>query len=153
MSFSWDGKRGSAALGVGTILFALTMSVVGCGGGGGANESAWLGNWMEGGTQSTTCGTVSATTQISMLVVFSAGVKSGTIQTYADSCTLVWDVSGSKAILESGQACTVSVNGVNATVGWTASTLTLNGNTMTAVTGGAATNGCSFTQQATLTRL
>lgn len=134
---------------VGAALLAITA----CGGGGDGIDHAWIGNWMEGGTQSTTCGVVSGTTQISGLVVISAGTKGGTLQTFSDNCTLIWDVSGSRATIETGQTCTVSVNGANATVTWTASTMTLNGNTITVLTGGSATNSCSFTQQGTLTKM
>jgi hypothetical protein len=41
---------------------------------------------------------------------------------------------------------------VNASVTWTASTLTLDGNTMTGNLGGSG-NDCPFTQQATLTKM
>lgn len=134
---------------------ALVLAVAGCGGSSstGSTVDAWVGNWMEGGTQSTTCAGASTTTQISMVTIISAGTKDGTIQTLADSCPLNWDVGGSKATLETGQACTVSIDGVNATVGWTASSMTLNGNTITGTAGGATTSGCSFTQQFTLTKM
>jgi hypothetical protein len=134
------------------LLVWAALMAAGCGSSGGSNVDAWLGNWMEGGTQSTTCAGVSTTTQLSMLVVFSAGPKAGTIQSSADNCALVWDVSGDKATLESGQTCTATVDGVNASVSWTASTLTLNGNTMTGTLGGSG-NNCPFTQQATLTKM
>jgi hypothetical protein len=107
---------------------------------------------MEGGTQSTTCAGVSTTTQLSMLVVFSRGTKAGTIESSADSCVLVWDVNGDKATLESGQTCTASIDGRERSVTWTASTLTLDGNTMTGMLGGSG-NDCPFTQQATLIKM
>ena len=134
-------------------MASAALMFAGCGSSsGGGNVDAWVGNWMEGGTQSTTCAGVSTTTQLSMLVVFSAGTKAGTIESSADSCVLVWDVSGDKATLESGQTCTASIDGVNASVTWTASTLTLDGNTMTGTLGGSG-NDCPFTQQATLTKM
>lgn len=132
---------------------AAALIFAGCGSsGGGSSVDAWVGNWMEGGTQSTTCAGASTTTQLSMLVVFSAGTKAGTIESSADNCVLVWDVSGDQATLESGQTCTATIDGVNATVTWTASTLTLDGNTMTGTLGGSG-NDCPFTQQATLTKM
>jgi hypothetical protein len=139
----------------GSTALAAALALAGCGGGSaGASTSAWEGNWMEGGTQSTTCGpTVLPASQISQLLVISAGTKSGTIETDADSCSLIWDVSGDKATLESGQSCTASVDGVDATVGWTASSMTLSGTTITGTAGGAATNSCSFNQQFTLTKM
>jgi hypothetical protein len=135
---------------------AAALTLVGCGGSSGSGSSnvdAWLGNWMEGGTQSTTCATGTATTQLDDLVVVSAGSKAGTVQTVDDNCALIWDVSGDKATLESGQTCTVSVDGLNVTDTWTASTATLNGTTITTLTGGSTNNGCSFTQQGTLTKM
>jgi hypothetical protein len=151
-------KRCGAGAGLAVLMpvAALALVLSGCGSSSssGGDASDWVGNWMEGGTQSTTCGAVSGTTQLSGLVVFSTGTKAGTIQTLANDCTLVWDVSGNKATLESGQACTVSIDGANATVGWTASSLMLTGSTtMTGIAGGAATNGCSFTQEITMTKM
>jgi hypothetical protein len=136
-----------------TGALVLAAGLGGCGSSGGSETNAWLGNWMEGGTQSTTCGTATETTQVSQLVVISTGPKSGTIQTNSESCPLTWDVNGDKVTLESGQSCTASVDGVNVTVDWTASSGTLSGNLITGTTGGSTTNGCSFTQQYTLTRM
>ena len=132
---------------------AAALTLVGCGSSSASNVDAWLGNWMEGGTQSTTCAGVPVTTQLDNTVIITAGTKAGTIETNAESCTLVWDVSGDRATLESGQSCTVSSNGVSDTVSWTASTSTLNGNTITVMAGGSDINNCSFTQQGTLTKI
>ena len=88
------------------------------------------------------------------VIIISAGSESTTIQTtLSNSCPLVWEVSGGNATLEAGQSCTVSVNGVNAAVAWTTSSAALAGSTITGTAGGSANNGCSFTQQFTLTKL
>ena len=137
------------------LVLALSAGALGCGGGGGgADTSAWIGNWMETGTQATTCSGVSQTTQISQLVVISAGTKSGQIETDSESCPLYWDVSGDKATLETGQSCTGSVDGVSVTVDWTASSATLSGSTATGTAGGSTDSpACSFNQQFTLTKM
>ena len=119
---------------------------------GGGDPSAWLGNWTSSGTQSTTCGTATGTSQLSGLVVIADGHDPDTIKSTADSCALVWDLSGSSASLESGQVCTISVAGGDVTVAWTQSAMTIAGDTITGTTTGATNNGCSFMQQVTLTR-
>lgn len=120
---------------------------------GGGDPDGWIGNWNETGTQSTTCGVQTATTQLSDLVVISAGPSPDTIKTLANSCPLIWTLDGEGAALEGGQVCTVSVNGFNVTILWTQSTATLSGDRITANTTGATNNGCTFMQQATLTRI
>jgi hypothetical protein len=135
------------------LVGALAAMAVACGSSGGEDVTSWVGNWNTTGTQSTTCGGVSGTTQISGIDVIAAGSKSGTISTVADGCTLIWDVSGSTATLESGQVCTVTVSGVNVTVNWTQSSATLSGTTITGTNTGSTNNGCSFMQQYTLTKM
>jgi hypothetical protein len=118
---------------------------------GGGDASAWIGNWSTTGTQSTTCGGGTGTSQLSGLVVISEGPKADTIVTDSGGCRLVWDLDGATAALEGGQVCTVSVNGASFTVSWTQSAMSLHGTTITGTTTGAANNGCSFMQQVTLT--
>jgi hypothetical protein len=142
----------------------VLVALAACGGddgGGGSNVDAstaadptpWVGNWSTAGTQSTTCPSLpTQTTQMSGIVVIAAGAQPGTIKTTADSCTLIWDLDGTRASLESGQLCTVNVGGNNYTITWTQSSSTLNGTTITGTNTGAANNGCSFMQQYTLTK-
>ena len=126
----------------------------GCGGADGGSDTApWIGNWNVTGTQSTTCGAVSGTTQISSLNVITPGPKSGTISTTTAGCTLTWDVVSARATLENGQTCTVRVNGINVTVMWTQSSATLAAGVITGTNTGSANNGCSFMQQYTLTKM
>ncbi len=117
---------------------------------GGGDPSPWLGNWTETGTQATTCGAASSTTQISQAVVITA--DNDTLETSSDNCELMWDLDSDSATLASGQICTVSINGLNVTVEWTQSRATLAGATITLNATGATNNGCSFMQQATLTK-
>src|SRR5690348_6860138 len=93
--------------------FAMVIGLAACGGDdGAANVDAWLGNWNTAGTQSTTCAIGGTqTSQLSGVVVITAGSDSGTISTLVNNCPLVWDVSGTHATLRSGQMCTVSVGG------------------------------------------
>src|SRR5689334_4416438 len=74
----------------------------------GGDTSPWLGNWMSQGTQSTTCAGGTGTSQLSGLVVISAGAREGTIRTSSGNCGLIWDLDGATAFLEEGQVCTVS---------------------------------------------
>jgi hypothetical protein len=93
----------------------------------------------------------STTNQLSDLVVVTD--IDGGIETVDNDCTLDWDVAGDKATLQKDQVCTVTVNGFNVTVGWTSSSMHLNGDQVTGTTSGATNNGCSFTQQVTLDRM
>jgi hypothetical protein len=140
-----------------TGALVLAAGLGGCGSSGGGGEpqtNPWLGSWTQGGTQSTTCGAVIETTDLSGVVVISAGTKSGTIQTSTNGCVLTWDVSGDSATLASGQSCTFLVFGTNATVSWTAGSVSLSGLTITGTAGGSADNGCSAVdQQLTLTKM
>jgi hypothetical protein len=70
------------------ILWAVpvALAVAGCGGDGDSVD-AWLGNWTVAGTQSTTCGNQSGTSQLSGLVAIIAGPMSGTIRTLGGDCT------------------------------------------------------------------
>ena len=133
----------------------LLGAIAGCGGSSsaGADTAPWVGNWNSSGTQSTTCAGGNATTQITGLDVISAGTKASTIVTTADNCALTWDLAGTKATLESGQTCTVSVAGANVTVTWTQSSATLSGSTITGTNTGSTNNGCSFMQQYMLTKM
>jgi hypothetical protein len=138
-------------------IFLLSLGACGASGGlapdaAGGDPAAWLGNWTSTGTQSTTCGGATGTSQLSGLVVITDGRDPSTIKSVANNCALVWDLSGSSAELETGQLCTVSVVGSDVTVSWTQSSMTIDGNTITGTTTGATNNGCSFMQQATLTR-
>ena len=133
-------------------LLAL-VGMAGCGGGGGPDTGPFVGNWNAAGTQSTTCGLATSTNQITGLDVIAAGTKSGTITTTADNCTLIWDLAGSKATIESGQTCTVSIAGANVTVTWTQSSFTLASGMITGSNTGSTNNGCSFMQQYTLTKM
>jgi len=119
---------------------------------GGSDPTPWIANWNSSGTQSTTCGTATQTSQISGLVVIAAGAMPGTIKTTANNCTLIWDLDGANASLQSGQLCTVNVGGMNYTITWTQSSCSLNGTTITGTNTGATNNGCSFMQQYTLTK-
>ena len=68
--------------GFSSLLVAAALTLVGCGSSSsGSNVDAWLGNWMEGGTQSTTCAGVPVTTQLDNTVIITAGSKAGTIET------------------------------------------------------------------------
>lgn len=136
------------------LLAACTSSNSGSGGspGPGGDPSAWSGAWNETGTQSTTCGGASNTTQLSQTVAIQPGSEDNTIETDSDSCQLVWDLDGGTANLASGQICTVSVDGVDVTVEWTQSTATLASGQIAMTATGATNNGCSFMQQATLTK-
>jgi len=135
------------------LVMTVLMSLAACvGGEDDAATESWLGNWNKIGTQSTTCGAASGMNQVSGLVVIEDGPEDGTIQTFDNSCTLVWDLDGGTATLRPEQICTVNVNGFNVTVLWTASRATLAAGAMTGTTSGATNNGCSFTQQLTLTR-
>ncbi|HVV81628.1 MAG TPA: hypothetical protein VHE35_01070 [Kofleriaceae bacterium] len=136
---------------LGCVLVAGLALVGACGGG--DDTDAWLGNWSAAGTQSTTCGASTTTSQVTGVVIISAGPDDGSIQTLLDNCTLLWDVSGTRATLRSGQLCTVTVAGSNVTVTWTQSTATIDGSTIMANNTGATNNGCSFMQQATLTKM
>jgi len=145
---------------LGRCLMVAAM-LVGCDGGGdlhpepdahGGSADGWIGNWNQSGTQSTTCGAQTATTQLSDLVVISAQSKIDTIKTLANNCPLIWNLDGANAALASGQVCTVSVNGFNVTITWTQSSARLNGDVITANTTGATNNGCTFMQQITMTR-
>src|SRR6185503_13591137 len=114
----------------------------------------WLGNWTEGGTETSDCGAVSETTDLGGVVVISAGTKSGTIRTSADGCVLTWDVSGDSATLESGQSCMLSVFGTNATVAWTAGSATFFGYVINGTLDGSPDNGCSaFSQKLALRKM
>jgi len=142
------------------LRMLVAVMVVGCGGGASSNVDAnsasdptpWVGNWTSAGTQSTTCGTANSTDQLSGLLVIAAGTKAGTIKTTSNNCTLIWDLDGTKAALEAGQVCTVTVAGLNVTVTWTQSSATLNTTTITGTNTGSTNNGCSFMQQYTLTK-
>jgi len=112
-----------------------------------------VGNWKSMGTQGTTCNGATATTQVSALVVISAGAAAGTFQTFADNCTAIWDLKGSTATLRPGQTCTVTVGTVNVTVTTTQGTATLNGSTIVGSQAGSTNNGCSYMQQFTLTKM
>jgi len=135
--------------GVTTGALVLAAGLAGCGGGSGSppKPSPWLGNWTQGGTQSTTCGAVIETTDLGGVVVIAAGAKSGTIQTSSTVCSLTWNASGDSVTLQSGQSCTFSVFGTNATVSWTAGSATLSDLTITGTLTGAADNGCSVVEQ------
>jgi hypothetical protein len=141
------------------VAFVILAACTGGGGGEpsvdahGGDASAWVGNWTETGTQATTCGAASGTSQISELVVIDEGSEPDTIKTTANGCALIWNLDGDAASLRSGQACTVSANGVEVTVGWTQSSATLAGDTIAATATGLANNGCSFMQQVTLVRM
>jgi hypothetical protein len=149
-------------------LLALTLlaAVPACGGGGSAGSSGghgggsgvdvtpWEGNWTLGGTQATTCPTGNKTSQLNGTVIISAGAMPGTIATeFSPTCTVDWDVTGTTAMIQKGQVCTVSVGGVSVTVDFTSGSLSLNGTSMTGLTSGATNNGCSFTQQVTLIKM
>ena len=135
-------------------LLILVGAMAACGSSGnGSDPTAWVGNWNTVGTQSTTCSGATATTQLTGLTVIAAGTKASTIQTTADNCTLIWDLDGAKATLESGQTCTVSVAGANVTVTFTQSSATLSGTTITGTNTGSTNNDCSFMQQYTLTKM
>jgi hypothetical protein len=134
------------------LLGTLAVFLFGCGGSDDAPDP-WLGNWARTGTQSTTCGLSSATTQLNGLVIVTAGPAGGTIKTSVDNCDSIWDVSGSKGTLRPNQTCTVSINGFNVTVTATQGSATLSGNIIAGTEAGSANNGCSFNQQLTLTRM
>jgi hypothetical protein len=136
----------------------LAAGLVGCGSSGGSSTgpkaNPWVGNWMEGGTETTICGAVSETTDLGGVLVISAGGKSGTIQTSFSGCQLTWDVSGDSATLESGQSCALTVFGTNANVTWTAGSATLSGSTISGTLAGTPDNNCSsITQQLMLTKM
>jgi hypothetical protein len=137
------------------ILWAVpvALALVGCGGDGDSVD-AWLGNWTVAGTQSTTCGNQSGTSQLSGLVAISAGPMGGTIRTLGGDCTTVWEVHGSTATQNTGQLCTVTVGALNATISTTGGMMTMNGKTATGMATGQTSNGaCSYRQQFTLTKM
>jgi hypothetical protein len=140
-----------------SLLQLCTLSsallVGGCGGGDADEIGKWVGNWNRTGTQSTTCGVASGTNQLSGVIIIIPGSMSGTIQSQSENCALLWDVKGDKATLRAGQTCTVSVNGFNATIMGTQGSATISGSTITGTESGSTNNGCSFTQQFTLTRM
>ena len=125
-----------------------------CGGDDAASgNDKWYGNWNRTGTQSTTCGLLNNTNQLTGILVIGAGTMPGTLQITADGCMVLWDVADTRATLRPGQMCTVSVNGFNATVTGTQGTAMLAGTTITGTQAGSANNGCSFMQQMTLNRM
>jgi hypothetical protein len=117
----------------------------------------WLGNWsISMGSQSTTCGASTGTDQLNGLVVFELGSEPSTLTTTAaaNNCQLTWyvDADGNEATLQKDQTCTVQAGGASVTVFWTQSSMKRSGDLITGSNTGAANNGCSFTQQYTLTK-
>jgi hypothetical protein len=136
---------------IGTM--AVALAVAGCGGDGDSVHD-WLGNWTVAGTQSTTCGNQSGTSQLSGLAAISAGPTSGTIKLLGGDCVTIWDVQGSTATQRTGQVCTVTVGALNVTISTTGGTATLSGKTATGMATGQTSNGaCSYRQQFTLTKM
>jgi hypothetical protein len=130
---------------------ALLLVLAGCSS---TNVSDWVGNWNAGVAQTTTCaGNSPSTTQLTGVVVISAGTATDTIVTTPVSydCALTYTVSGDGATLQSGQHC----NSGPAETDFTSGGLTLNGN---AIAVGAAGNNqsngqaCTFNQVGQYTR-
>lgn len=130
-----------------TLLIAMGVLLVSCssGGskGGGSTESdseAFEGTCtgITGG-DTVTCGTQVTTDQYSGALVISSGNAPSEIVSVDDGCTVVWDVAGDVATLQPSQVCDP----------WTwssATTMTLNGNTITIVSTGVGTvNGVQCT--------
>jgi hypothetical protein len=120
----------------------------------GADVSAWIGSWTNGGTQTTTCkyqGT--STAQIVDPVTITAGSTPGTITTNVATCPLSWTVDKNVATIKAGSFCTVHVKGTNVGITWHNAALTLNGNLVTYTNAGATDNNCTFTQQGTMTKM
>lgn len=114
-------------------------------------KNPWLGTWALGGTQSTTCGAASGTTQLNGVAIVTSDSDGKIATKYSSTCTLTWTVKDHTATMDKDQVCTVAINDVNVTVKFDAATMNLNGNIMTGLLSGSSTNGCSFTQQETLT--
>jgi len=133
--------------------FVFVGAVAACSGGEGANTAAWVGNWSSSGTQSTTCGTATSTSEITGVVVIVAGMEvPDSIVMTMETCVIQSDIVGAKATAGS-QVCTLNAAGANVTVTWTEISATLSGSTITGTNTGSTNTGCSFSQQYKLTKM
>jgi hypothetical protein len=114
-------------------------------------SSLWVGLYDVEGNQSALCGGSSTATPLSGSVNLAFGTSSGVFQSSLDSCNLSWDANDTAATLQSGQSCSLPVDGAMTSVRFSSGKATLDGSTVTLMAAGSASNGCAVTQQAKLT--
>jgi hypothetical protein len=132
------------------ILWTVAL-LFGCGCSSDDPSSLWVGVYDVEGNQSALCAGSSTATPLSGRVNLGFGTSSGVFQSSIDSCYLQWDANDTTATLQSGQSCSLSVEGTMTSVTFSSGKAALDGSTVTMLATGSASNGCAVSQQATLT--